>query len=92
MVSVAEIVQEEKYRQVFGDIKNECKKYGHVSKLMIPRPGYVQGDFGLGKVFVLFEHIESAIRAKNAFAHKKFDDNEILSSFYDEHKFARCNF
>jgi len=92
MVNLEDITKEETYRQIFVDIKSECKKYGHVRKLLIPRPGYVKGDFGVGKIYVQFDHIESAIRAKDALEKRRFDGHEIGIAFYDEARFIKKKF
>jgi len=89
MITREDITKEDTYGQIFGDIKTECKKYGHVRRLLIPRPGYVKGDYGVGKVYVQFEHIESAIIAKEALAKRRFDKREIVATFYDETKFIK---
>lgn len=92
MVGAADLDTELKSRGVHREVKIECQKYGHVTRIMIPRPGYVKGDFGVGKVFVMYDHVESAIRAKSAFERKMFDGVQIKASFYNEYRFNNRNF
>jgi len=91
MVSDKDIDDTKTYRQVYTDIKIECMKYGHVKQLLIPRRGYINGDRGILKVFVNYEHVESAVRAKWALEHKEWDNRKIDVSFYDESRFANRN-
>jgi len=91
MVSNKDIDDDTIYKQVFADIKMECTKYGHIRQLLIPRRGYIKGDRGILKVFVNYEHVESAVRAKWALEHKVWDNRKIDVSFYDESRFANRN-
>lgn len=82
MVAVEELTNDEDYKEILEDIKEECGKFGTVEEVRIPRP--VKTDKGkvdikaseavkdLGKVFVLFDKPEETTTALRAIAGRQF--------------------
>ena len=82
MVAVEELTNDEDYKEILEDIKEECSKYGEVEEVKIPRP--ITTDKGkvdikaseavkhLGKVVVLFAAAEQTSKALSAIAGRQF--------------------
>ena len=70
------------------DTKEECEKFGVVVGVKIPRPSADGSPVaGLGKVFVLFKEIASAIAARDALHGRMFDNRTVQGSYMDDSKF-----
>jgi len=50
MVTESELLDDREYQEILEDVQEECKKYGAVLKVIIPRPG--RDPRGVGKVWV----------------------------------------
>lgn len=82
MVAVEELTNDEDFKEIMEDIKEECGKFGTVEEVKIPRP--IRTEKGrvdikaseavkdLGKVFVLFENEEQTTKALRAIAGRQF--------------------
>ena len=75
-----DMLTEAEYPEVFEDIKNECSESGTVVQLRIPRTGEPQA----GLVFVTYETLAGAAKAKAALHKRQFDGNTVLASFVPE--------
>eukprot|EP00488_Nonionellina_sp_1-RS-2012_P001071 TRINITY_DN1697_c0_g1_i1.p1 TRINITY_DN1697_c0_g1~~TRINITY_DN1697_c0_g1_i1.p1 ORF type:complete len:122 (-),score=25.52 TRINITY_DN1697_c0_g1_i1:160-525(-) len=97
MVTTEDLKDDEEYKEIVHDIRDECSKYGTLKSITIPRPAIdcdneqemVQG---LGKVFVEFEAIQSAQKAREALQGRTFQDRVVVAHFYDAHKYAEKDF
>lgn len=80
-------------QEIKQDIEEECKQYGEVESITIPRPSE-DGTLipGVGKVFVKFGNAESAAKAKAQLEGRTFDDRTVLATFYDEIKYDKRDF
>lgn len=91
MVAVEELTNDEDFKEIMEDIKEECGKFGTVEEVKIPRPirtdkGRVdikasEGVKDLGKVFVLFENEEQTTKALRAIAGRQFGGESLCPSF-----------
>ena len=90
MVKITDLELEEDYQDIHEDTLEECKKYGRVISIVIPRPS--EHTSGIGKIFVEFSTIEEAIRAKSALAGLKFNDKRVDCSYHPEELYFQGNF
>lgn len=88
---VADILRDDQeYREIFEDIETECRRYGEVRNVVIPRPHPSGAPVnGLGKVFVEFGHAEQAMKARAEVEGRQFDGRTVAADFWNEDKFAR---
>lgn len=71
--------------EIFGDVKDECSKYGQVLDMKIPRPtGGSRQSAGVGKIFVKFDTPESASKALKDLAGRKFADRTVVTTYFSE--------
>lgn len=63
----------------------ECQKYGKIIELKIPRPsGGSRQSTGVGKIFIKYDTAESAKKALQALAGRKFADRTVVTTYFDE--------
>lgn len=63
----------------------ECSKFGIVVDLKIPRPvGGSRQSAGVGKIFVKFDTPETAKKALEALAGRKFADRTVVTTYFPE--------
>lgn len=82
MVAIEELTNDDDYKDILEDIREECSKYGTVEDVKIPRPvatekGRVdikasEAIKDLGKVFVMFDKPEETTKALRAIAGRQF--------------------
>jgi len=94
MVSAEELRDDATYREIFEDIESECRRFGEVRAVVIPRPmppGPGSGAHvpGLGKVFVEFGAVEFAVKARAEIEGRQFDGRTVATTFLEEDKWAR---
>lgn len=71
--------------EICEDVKEECEKYGEVLDMKVPRPsGGSRQSNGVGKIFVKYDHPESARRALQALAGRKFADRTVVTTYFPE--------
>ena len=71
--------------EICEDVQEECQKYGKILSMKIPRPsGGGRQSAGIGKIFIKFEDKESAKKALQALAGRKFADRTVVTTYYDE--------
>jgi hypothetical protein len=61
MISPSDLFDEDEIVDVKDDLVNECKNYGEIISVEIPKPDE-KGicTYGVGKIFVKFNHIVAA--------------------------------
>ena len=63
----------------------ECQKYGNVAEMKIPRPsGGSRQSAGVGKIFLKYDNAESARKALQALAGRKFADRTVVTTYFSE--------
>ena len=95
MVTIEELKSDEDYEDIMLDNKEECEKFGKVIKVTIPRPAADgAGGFppGCGKVFVMFDTIDSAAKAQDALHGRLFDSRSVEATYMDQDKFLTGDF
>eukprot|EP00299_Pterocystis_sp_00344_P016865 c8464_g1_i1.p1 GENE.c8464_g1_i1~~c8464_g1_i1.p1 ORF type:complete len:471 (-),score=108.89 c8464_g1_i1:383-1762(-) len=88
MVTQQELEDDEEYQDIVADIEEECSKYGKVTGVLIPRPPAP----GVGKVFVEFDQINSALDAQAALEGRKFASRIINAAFFTEEAYHTRSF
>ncbi|KAL6908180.1 hypothetical protein ACP4OV_002350 [Aristida adscensionis] len=89
VVSADELKDDEEYEDIMEDMRLEAEKYGKLVKVVIPRPDPSgQPVAGVGKVFLEYEDIDGAAKAKTALHGRKFGGNPVVAVCYAEDKFA----
>lgn len=83
MVSAQVLADDEEYKDIIEDLKEECGKHGTVVKVVVPRPSppsiapQVFGTKGYGKAFAQFDTLQSAQKAKLAIHGRLFDGQTV---------------
>lgn len=73
------------YLEICEDVMEECSKYGTIVTMKIPRPsGGSRQSAGVGKIFIKYEDPESAKKALQALAGRKFADRTVVTTYFDE--------
>jgi splicing factor U2AF subunit len=71
--------------EICEDVMEECSKYGKIVAMKIPRPsGGSRQSAGVGKIFIKYEDSESAKKALQALAGRKFADRTVVTTYFDE--------
>lgn len=61
MISYEDLLEEDEIIRVKDDILQECKSFGEIISIEIPKPDdNGVATFGVGKIFVKFNHIIAA--------------------------------
>lgn len=91
MVTMHELEDDEEYEELYEDVLEECKNYGKVTQVKIPRPeGLGTLVSGLGKVFVEYFTRDGAAFAKEHLNGKNFH-NRIVEVVYHPEDMYRKN-
>lgn len=87
---------DEEHKELIEDVESECRKYGKVVQIVIPRlPKKPKEDemldipkgSGVGKVFVEYETREQAQKAQQELAGRKFQGRIVVTSYHPESLF-----
>ncbi|KKY21695.1 putative splicing factor u2af large subunit [Phaeomoniella chlamydospora] len=74
--------------EIKEDILEECQNYGRVLEIKIPRPsGGSRQSAGVGKIYVKFDSNDSAKKALQALAGRKFADRTVVTTYFSEESF-----
>ena len=95
MVTQNDLMDDDEYKEIVEDIRDECSKYGVVVSITIPRPNKEKPDEkvdGLGKVFVEFTANDQAIKARDALQGRTFENRIVIAQFYDPIKYSNKDF
>lgn len=88
MVTAEELIDNEDYQEICEDVKEECEKYGEILEMKIPRPsGGSRQSNGVGKIFVKYDNADSARKALQALAGRKFADRTVVTTYFSEENF-----
>ncbi|KAI1611627.1 U2AF domain-containing protein kinase 1 [Exophiala viscosa] len=88
MTTPEELLDNDDYEEICEDVQEECQKYGKILSMKIPRPsGGSRQSAGVGKIFIKYEDKESAKKALQALAGRKFADRTVVTTYYDEASF-----
>ena len=90
MVKITDLENDDEYQEIHEDVLEECKKYGRVISIIIPRPG--EHTSGIGKIFVEYTSVEDSAKAKIGLSGMKFSEKRVECSFHPEELFFQGNF
>lgn len=83
-----DLFDEEEIVQTKDDLLQECKNFGDIISIEIPRPDENgNASYGVGKIFVKFNHIVAAKQARYKLGGRKYNGRTVVISFYPEHYF-----
>ncbi|XP_078441703.1 splicing factor U2af large subunit B-like isoform X5 [Wolffia australiana] len=93
VVTADELKDDDEYEDILEDMRVEGSKYGMLVKVVIPRPS-PNGDSvpGVGKVFLEYEDVDSASRARMGLNGRKFGGNLVTAVYYSEAKFSEDDY
>ena len=76
---------------IYADIKEsvmeECRKYGPIAEIKIPRPAGLRTNAGVGKIYIKYEATDSAQKAIKALAGRRFDERTVVVTEFSEQSF-----
>ncbi|KAI1128904.1 hypothetical protein F5Y10DRAFT_164699 [Nemania abortiva] len=88
MVTPEELLDNDDYEEICEDVEGECAKYGQVVAMKVPRPiGGSRQSAGVGKIYVKYDTTESAKKALQALAGRKFADRTVVTTYFPEENF-----
>ena len=88
MISYEDLLEEDEIIRVKDDILQECKSFGEIISIEIPKPDdNGVATFGVAKIFVKLNHIIAAKQARYRISGRKYNGRTVVVSFYPEHYF-----
>lgn len=84
MITSEDLIDDDDYEDIILDVQEECGKCGKLIKVTIPRPNGSNQVGGLGKIFLQYEAVEGAEKAKTMLHGRVFNGKSVVSTFYDE--------
>lgn len=86
MSYIEDLYDEDFVEDLEKDVAEECKKYGPIESVVIPRPDPGCGYCGpcVGKVFCKFLYITHAKKARQGLAGRVYNKRTVVVSFYPE--------
>ncbi|CAM8943996.1 unnamed protein product [Rhodiola kirilowii] len=87
-VTAEDLLDADEYEEILEDMREECKKFGALVNIIIPRPTF-DGDHthGVGKVYLEYADTSSCANARNALNGRKFGGNTVSAIYFAEDKF-----
>lgn len=89
MCTLKELEDDDDYDDLYDDVMEECKDYGKVISVKIPRPEANETVQGLGKVFVEYFTRDGAAFAKEHLNGKSFHGRQVEVVFHPEDMFRK---
>lgn len=94
LVTAKDLIEDSNYKFIYNDILQECKTFGEIKSIKIPRPA---NDFtpgisqflqpGLGKIYVEFDDEQLALDAIMGLAGRMYNDRTVLCAFHNHQDF-----
>lgn len=84
MVEPTELTDDNEYKEIYQDIKDECGTYGQLLRLTLPRPGQP----GVGRAFLEYASVADAVRAFGEVNGRAFGDRLVVASYLPEDRYA----
>lgn len=93
MLSPEDLMDESDYREIEEEIRSEIMKYGTILSLEIIRPCMktFTSTPAVGKVFVRYQNIASAVKARYKISGLKFNRRTVVCSFFPEDEYDQRN-
>ncbi|XP_029293980.1 splicing factor U2AF 65 kDa subunit-like isoform X4 [Cottoperca gobio] len=92
MVMPEELVDDEDYEEILEDVREECRKYGSVRSIEIPRPVDGVEVPGCGKIFVEYVSAADCQKAMQSLTGRKFANRVVVTKYYDPDMYHRHEF
>jgi len=104
VVSPEDLSSDGDFEEILEDIRDECKKYGHIVSMYIPRPPKRGSDadgnplpitepmWGVGRVFIEYRKPEEAFKAQQDLGGRRFAGHTVISGFFPEDRYIRKDF
>lgn len=90
LVNVAELFDNAYYDEVYEDINEQCKNYGRIVTIEMPRPNINNLNVpGLGFVYVQYESVDHAMMAVKALNGLTFAGKKVEAVYYPEDPFKK---
>ena len=89
IVDIDRFLVDSEFTKMYEEIMNEVSKYGTVISLIVPRVS--EGYFGkcIGKAYVEYIDVSSAVRGSSLLGQKTWKGTQIKAYFFDAVKFMR---
>ncbi|KAF2750590.1 hypothetical protein M011DRAFT_455621 [Sporormia fimetaria CBS 119925] len=87
MVTHDELLDKETYEDIKEEVEEECRKYGKILEVKIPRPTGARVNPGVGKIYIKYEDSASAQKALAALAGRIFDHRTVVATHFSEELF-----
>ena len=81
------LADDAEFRECYEDIREECARFGKLARYVIPRKGHDlcgHDEADSGRVFVSYESVDEAERARAALDGREFDGQRVRASFVNE--------
>ncbi|KAH9550687.1 hypothetical protein CY35_10G084500 [Sphagnum magellanicum] len=93
VVSADELKDDEEYKEILEDMREECGKFGNLVELVIPRPGPTGDEVpGIGKVFVEYSDTSGSMKAKSSLHGRMFGGHAVVAAYYSEEAFQNGDY
>jgi U2 snRNP auxiliary factor large subunit len=89
MVEPERCLMRSEFGAMFEDIMREVAKHGTVNSLVVPRENEGFSGSCIGKVYVEYMDVSSAVRACNLLSHRNWKGRPIKTKFFQLAKFMR---
>ncbi|KAI3466645.1 hypothetical protein Pfo_023308 [Paulownia fortunei] len=88
VVTTDELMDDGEYEEILEDMREECRKFGELIDVVIPRPNpNAAHSEGIGKVFLEYSDAAGCTKAKSALSGRKFGGNTVMALYYPEDKY-----
>lgn len=88
MLTEEDLAVEEEYAELVEDTEQECRQYGQLLNVFIPK----KGEPGATKVFLEYAATDDASRAIKGLEGRTFDGIRVQATYFDETKFMNKDF
>eukprot|EP00916_Digyalum_oweni_P014928 GHVL01024411.1.p2 GENE.GHVL01024411.1~~GHVL01024411.1.p2 ORF type:complete len:532 (+),score=143.54 GHVL01024411.1:619-2214(+) len=94
-----ELLDDEGFDEIMIDIREECKRFGHILEMEMPRPQRISDETleqevarGVGSAFIEFLSIEGCGKAKKSLGGRRFGLKNVIAHYFNEDLFYSKNF
>ncbi|CAH8381921.1 unnamed protein product [Eruca vesicaria subsp. sativa] len=95
VVSADDLGDDEEYKEIMEDMREEGGNFGNLVKVVIPRPSPDPDHNptpGVGKVFLEYADVDGAAKARLGMNGRKFGGNQVVAVYYPENKYAQGDY
>jgi hypothetical protein len=88
MLSHEDLVNEDEYKEILEDTREECGQFGQLISIEIPKTG----EPGATKIFLEYSSTDDAAKAIAGLAGRTFDGRKVEAAYFDEASFSQKAF